>query len=41
MLRQEGIMKVGAITKAKWLDEEVVVMSLNDGTIQVKDLRTK
>jgi len=27
------VIKVGAITKAKWLDEQVVVMSLTDGTL--------
>lgn len=34
-------MQTGAINKAKWLEEEVVVMALNDGTVQFKDLRAK
>jgi hypothetical protein len=32
--------RVGAITGAKWLDENVIVMTLNDGTVQFKDIRT-
>ena len=30
---QGDIMKVGSITKAKWIDEQVVVTSLTDGSI--------
>lgn len=33
--------RAGFISKAKWLEDEVVVMGLTDGTLQVKDLRTK
>jgi len=31
----------GKVMKAKWLEEEVIVMGLSDGTVQMKDIRTK
>ena len=32
---------MGGVQKAKWLEELVIVMGLADGTIQMKDIRTK
>lgn len=32
---------MGGVQKAKWLDELVIVMGLTDGTVQMKDIRTK
>jgi WD40 repeat protein len=40
-LKQDGVISVGGVQKAKWLDELVIVMGLADGTVQMKDIRTK
>lgn len=40
-LKQDGLVKAGAVTAAKWLDEQVIIMTLSDGTVQWKDIRTK
>eukprot|EP00347_Sterkiella_histriomuscorum_P001352 403372362 len=36
---QESTFRIGSVTGLKWLEEEVVVVALNDGTLQTKDLR--
>ncbi len=37
--QQKGMLQVGAIQTAKWLEELVVVAALADGSVQMKDIR--
>ncbi|CDW76332.1 UNKNOWN [Stylonychia lemnae] len=38
---QGSTTKIGSVTALKWLEENVVVVSLNDGTLQTWDVREK
>ena len=38
-LKHKGILETGSISRAKWLEENIVVLALSDGSVQFKDLR--
>lgn len=37
----QGSSHIGSVTGLKWLEENVVVVALSDGTLQTKDIREK
>jgi len=40
-LKHEGVLRPGCITKAHWLDKDTVLMTVTDGTVQLRDFREK